>query len=187
MIWRCDGRDFDAIWTIINDGAQAYKGVIPPDRWSEPYMPAAKLHREIDDGVVFWGYEQAGELVGVMGLQAVKDVTLIRHAYVRTRSQKQGIGGLLLAHLQSLATGPLLVGTWADASWAIHLYERYGFQLVGISEKEELLNKYWSIPERQVETSVVLVDSNWREMQSQIKSPSRPGDVDRASRTPRIP
>ncbi len=163
MIRRCDDRDFEPIWAIINDGAQAYKGIIPADCWAEPYMPVEKLRHEIDAGVVFWGYEEAGALTGVMGLQQVQDVILIRHAYVRTGSQKRGIGGRLLSHLQGLASGPVLVGTWADAVWAIRFYERYGFQLVGRLEIERLLRKYWTVPKRQIETSVVLVDSKWLE------------------------
>jgi GNAT superfamily N-acetyltransferase len=118
-----------------------------------------KLRHEINEGVVFWGYEENGTLIGVMGIQQVKDVTLIRHAYVRTSSQKRGIGGLLLSHLRGLATGPVLIGTWADAHWAIRFYERHGFQLVSPHEKDRLLKKYWTIPECQIETSVVLADS----------------------------
>ena len=162
MIRQCEASDFTAIWEIINDGAQAYKGVIPPDRWSEPYMARGKLQHEMDEGVVFWGEEEAGALVGVMGIQPVRDVTLIRHAYVRTSSQKRGVGGRLLTHLRKAAKGPVLIGTWASATWAIRFYERHGFQLVGPQEKDQLLKKYWAIPERQVETSVVLVDSSWR-------------------------
>ena len=162
MIRRCDERDFEVIWSIINDGAQAYKGTIPADRWTEPYMSKEKLQDEIDEGVVFWGYEEAGTLVGVMGLQQVQDVILIRHAYVRTSSQKRGIGAHLLAHLREMANGPVLIGTWAQAVWAIRFYERHGFQMVGSEEKNRLLKKYWSVPERQIETSVVLADSTWR-------------------------
>jgi len=165
MIRHCDDRDFDLIWAIINDGAQAYKGIIPADRWTEPYMSREKLRHEVEEGVVFWGYEEAGTLVAVMGLQQVEDVTLIRHAYVRTSSQKRGIGGLLLSHLRGLASGPVLIGTWADAVWAIHFYERNGFQIVSPQDKDRLLKKYWTIPERQIETSVVLADSKWREIQ----------------------
>jgi len=164
MIHRCDDRDFDLIWAIINDGAQAYKGIIPVDRWTEPYMSREKLQNEIDEGVVFWGYEETGVLVGVMGLQQVQDVTLIRHAYVRTGSQKRGIGAHLLSHLRELANGPVLIGTWADAVWAIRFYERYGFQIVPPQEKYRLLKKYWTVPERQIETSVVLADSTWQEL-----------------------
>jgi len=162
MIRRCDERDFEPIWAIINDGAQAYKGIIPADRWTEPYMSREKLQHEIDEGVVFWGYEEAGTLVGVMGIQQVQDVTLIRHAYVRSSSQKRGIGAHLLAHLREMANGPVLIGTWAQAVWAIRFYERHGFQMVGSEEKNRLLKKYWTIPERQIETSVVLADSTWR-------------------------
>jgi N-acetylglutamate synthase-like GNAT family acetyltransferase len=162
MIRRCDDRDLELIHTIINDGAQAYKGIIPADRWTEPYMSRAKLQHEVDAGVVFWGYEETGTLVGVMGLQQVQDVILIRHAYVRTGSQKRGIGAHLLAHLRELANGPVLIGTWADAVWAIRFYERHDFQLVDADEKNRLLKKYWTIPERQIETSVVLADPTWR-------------------------
>jgi N-acetylglutamate synthase-like GNAT family acetyltransferase len=164
MIRRCDGRDFESIWAIINDGAQAYRGTIPQDRWAEPYMSREKLQYEIDDGVVFWGYEDAGNLLGVMGLQKVRDVTLIRHAYVRTSSQKRGVGAHLLSHLRLLTERPVLIGTWADALWAIRFYEKHGFQMVSIPEKDRLLKQYWSIPERQVETSVVLADATWREL-----------------------
>jgi len=164
MIRRCDERDFEVIWAIINDGAQAYKGTIPSDRWTEPYMSREKLQHEIDDGVVFWGCEEAGVLVGVMGIQQVEDVTLARHAYVRTSSQKQGIGGRLLSHLRELASGPMLIGTWADAGWAIHFYERHGFRMVSPQEKDRLLKQYWRIPERQIETSVVLADPSWWEL-----------------------
>lgn len=161
MIRQCDARDVELIYSIINDAAEAYKGVIPGDRWEEPYMSKDELQHEIDQGVVFWGYEENGELVGVMGIQHVQDVTLIRHAYVRTANQNQGIGAKLLSSLRQQATRPLLVGTWADALWAIRFYENYDFQLVSWEEKERLLRKYWSIPERQVETSVVLADQRW--------------------------
>jgi GNAT superfamily N-acetyltransferase len=164
MIRRCDDRDFQVIWSIINDGSQAYKGIIPEDRWTEPYMSQEKLRHEIDDGVVFWGYEADGELAGVMGIQPVQEVSLIRHAYVRTGSQKQGIGARLLSHLREMADGPVLIGTWADAVWAIRFYERYGFEVVGAEEKDRLLKRYWTVPERQIETSVVLADSKWREI-----------------------
>jgi N-acetylglutamate synthase-like GNAT family acetyltransferase len=130
-------------------------------------MSKEKLQHEIDDGVVFWGYEDAEVLVGVMGLQQVRDVTLIRHAYVRTSSQKQGVGAHLLSHLRLLAKGPVLIGTWADAVWAIRFYERHGFHLVSTKEKDRLLKQYWKIPERQIETSVVLADTKWRELSAQ--------------------
>jgi N-acetylglutamate synthase-like GNAT family acetyltransferase len=135
VIRRCNENDFQAIWQIINDGAQAYKGVIPPDRWKDPYMSREELRHEIREGVEFSGFEEDGELTGVMGIQLVKDVTLIRHAYVRTRRQKAGIGAQLLAHLRSLTSGPVLIGTWADASWAIRFYEKHGFQLVDTKKR----------------------------------------------------
>ena len=164
MIRRCDDRDFELIWTIINDGAQAYKGIIPEDRWTEPYMSRSELRHEMDDDVAFWGYEESGELVGVMGSQPVQDVTLIRHAYVATGRQKRGIGAQLLSHLRKLTPGPVLIGTWSDAAWAIRFYEKHGFQIVGQQQKNRLLRRYWSIPERQIETSVVLADPRWREV-----------------------
>jgi GNAT superfamily N-acetyltransferase len=166
MIRRCDDRDFELIRAIINDGAQAYKGIIPADRWTEPYMSAGKLRHEIDEGVVFWGYEQTGTIAGVMGIQSVKDVTLIRHAYVRTSSQNRGIGGQLLSHLLGLAIGPVLIGTWVDAVWAIRFYEKHDFRLVNRQQKDRLLKQYWTVPERQIETSVVLADPKWREIQT---------------------
>ncbi len=161
MIRQCDNSEVELIYSIINDAAEAYRGVIPGDCWKEPYMSKDELQHEIDQGVVFWGYEQDGELVGVMGIQHLQDVTLIRHAYVRAAKRNQGIGGKLLSSLRQQATRPLLVGTWADALWAIRFYENHGFQLVSWEEKERLLRKYWSIPERQVETSVVLADQRW--------------------------
>jgi GNAT superfamily N-acetyltransferase len=164
MIRRCVDSDFEVMWAIINDGAQAYKGIIPADRWTEPYMSQEKLRHEIADGVEFWGCEEAGTLLGVMGIQNVLDVTLIRHAYVCTASRNLGIGGQLLSHLRELASDPLLIGTWADAVWAIRFYQKHGFELVEPLEKDRLLKKYWTIPERQIETSVVLADSAWREV-----------------------
>ncbi len=158
MIRRCDENDFDAIWEIINDGAQAYKDVIPQDRWKQPYMSQDELRHEMREGVEFWGFEEDRDLKGVMGIQPVKDVTLIRHAYVRTQRQKAGIGSQLLAHLRNLTSGPVLIGTWAEASWAIRFYETHGFQLVGAEEKNRLLKTYWTIPDRQIATSVVLAD-----------------------------
>jgi N-acetylglutamate synthase-like GNAT family acetyltransferase len=161
MIRKCDDSDFDAIYQIINEAAEVYKGIIPADRWKEPYMPRDELRHEIDADVQFWGYEEDGELLGVMGIQDVLDVTLIRHAYVRTAEQNKGIGGKLLAHLRTLTSRPILLGTWADATWAIRFYEKHGFRLVTPEEKDRLLKKYWSIPDRQIETSVVLVEENW--------------------------
>ena len=164
MIRRCEESDFDQIHVVINDGARAYKGVIPEDRWSDPYMPKEKLRQEIGDGVEFWGFEEDGALAGVMGIQKVRDVTLIRHAYVRTTYQGGGIGARLLAHLRQLTHDPVLVGTWADAVWAIRFYEKHGFRMVSQEEKARLLREYWTIPERQVETSVVLADQKWWEL-----------------------
>jgi GNAT superfamily N-acetyltransferase len=163
MIRKCDDTDFETIYEIINDGAEAYKGVIPPDRLKEPYMDREELRHEIDAGVEFWGYEEAGELLGVMGIQHVLDVTLIRHSYVRTARQNKGIGGKLLLHLRTMTSRPILIGTWADASWAIRFYEKHGFRVVTVEEKNRLLNKYWSIPDRQIETSVVLAEEDWSE------------------------
>jgi N-acetylglutamate synthase-like GNAT family acetyltransferase len=159
MIRRCDEGDFEVIWQIINDGAQAYKGVIPQDHWKEPYMSRHELRHEIRDGVEFWGFEEEGQLTGVMGIQPVKDVTLIRHAYIRTQRQHSGIGARLLAHLRGLTDGPLLVGTWADASWAIRFYEKHGFHQVGPEEKNRLAKAYWTVPDEQMDVSVVLADS----------------------------
>ena len=162
MIRHCYEREFDQVWAIINDGAQLYKGAIPPDRWVEPYMSGDELRSQIEQQVVFWGYEDERGLSGVMGLQRVQDVSLIRHAYVRKNDQKQGAGSLLLKHLRGLTSTPILVGTWANAAWAIRFYQKHGFWLVSPIEKDQLLRKYWSIPERQVETSVVLADAKWR-------------------------
>lgn len=162
MIRPCGPEDFEAIYAIINTAAGAYEGVIPPDRWKVPYMSRQELEREMAEGVTFWGYEEEGELWGVMGIQHMDEVTLIRHAYVRPERQRQGIGGALLAHLRPRGRGPLLVGTWAAASWAIRFYEHHGFVVVGEREKNRLLRRYWSIPERQVETSVVLVEESRR-------------------------
>jgi GNAT superfamily N-acetyltransferase len=163
MIRRCEENDFDMIWAIINDGAGAYKGIIPADRWREPYMAREELRHEIDDGVMFWGFEEAGTLVGVMGIQDVQDVTLIQHAYVRISGQKRGIGAQLLSHMRLLTKRPILIGTWADAAWAIHFYEKNGLRMVHPPEKDRLLRKYWTVPERQIELSVVLADAKWRE------------------------
>ena len=127
-------------------------------------MSRNELQHEIDEGVAFWGYEENGSLAGVMGLQQVQDVTLIRHAYVRTSGQRRGIGAHLLSHLRKLTPGPVLIGTWADAVWAIRFYEKHGFRMVGPQQKEHLLRQYWSIPQRQIETSVVLADTKWWEL-----------------------
>ncbi len=152
----CRDDERVAILAIVNAAAEAYRGVIPADRWHEPYMPGAELDGEIAAGVEFWGYEEGGELVGVMGIQPVRDVVLIRHAYVRPDRQGRGVGAELLRHLLERATRPVLIGTWAAAEWAIRFYRRHGFDLVDPERKAELLRAYWDIPERQVETSVVL-------------------------------
>jgi GNAT superfamily N-acetyltransferase len=146
---------------IINDAALAYKGVIPEDRWHEPYMPIGELGHEMDDGVEFWGYEKAGNLIGVMGLQDKGDVYLIRHAYVRTSSRNRGIGTKLLRRLEQMTNKPILIGTWTDATWAVEFYQKNGYRLLSRSETERLLKKYWKIPERQVVTSVVLANPKW--------------------------
>jgi len=164
-IRACGPADRLAIFEIINDAAEAYRGVIPADRWHEPYMPLDALDAEIAAGVRFSGIERDGELVGVMGIQDVRDVTLIRHAYVRTAARRGGIGAKLLAHLRTLTDKPVLIGTWAAASWAVDFYEKHGFRRVSEAEKNRLLATYWSIPERQVETSVVLADASWPAVQ----------------------
>ena len=153
---RCKETDLETIFGIINEAAVAYRGVIPADCWHEPYMSMTELRREIESGVVFLGCEVDGELVGVMGIQPVDDVDLIRHAYVRPGRQRGGIGARLIEHLRQRAQRPMLVGTWKDATWAIDFYRRHGFELVGEQETSRLLRRYWSIPDRQAEVSVVL-------------------------------
>jgi GNAT superfamily N-acetyltransferase len=158
VIRECLSGDFEDVCRVVNDAAKAYEGVIPADRWHEPYMPGDEVEEEVGAGVRFFGWFEGDELSGVMGIQRVKDVTLIRHAYVLTREQRKGIGGKLLTHLKTLADTPtLLVGTWAAATWAVRFYEKHGFRLVSEAEKNRLLREYWDIPERQVETSVVLM------------------------------
>jgi GNAT superfamily N-acetyltransferase len=157
MIRRLLPPDFNDTLTVVNDAAKAYKSVIPVDRWKEPYMPAEELEQEVEDGVEFYGWIENGSLIGVMGIQQVKSVTLIRHAYVLTSRQREGIGERLLNHLLSLAlTSDVLVGTWETAWWAIRFYEKHGFKRVSKEEKNRLLRDYWQIPEKQVEASVVL-------------------------------
>lgn len=159
MIRPCGTGDFHAIHTVINKAAHVYRGAIPPDRWQEPYMPEEELADEIKSGVNFWCWEEAGTILGVMGIQDVRDVTLIRHAYTLPDRQRTGIGSRLLKHLAAMTERPLLMGTWAAATWAVRFYEKQGFALVTEDEKNILLRKYWRIPERQVETSVVLSNS----------------------------
>lgn len=157
MIRPCTDADIPEMCAIINDAATAYRNVIPADRWHEPYMPLDELKREIATGVKFSGFVENNRLVGVMGAQPVRDVTLIRHAYVRTEMRNRGIGGKLLAHLLETLDGKILVGTWKAAAWAVKFYQKHGFQLASETEKDRLLKTYWNIPERQIETSVVLI------------------------------
>jgi GNAT superfamily N-acetyltransferase len=157
MICRLSSSEFDSILGVVNDAAEAYRGVIPEDRWKEPYMSAEELRNEIESGVEFYGWIENNVLVAVMGIQLVNDVTLIRHSYVLTSRQRRGIGKNLLNYLISLArTSEILVGTWEAAYWAISFYEKHGFRLMPSEEKNRLLRKYWNITERQIETSVVL-------------------------------
>jgi N-acetylglutamate synthase-like GNAT family acetyltransferase len=161
QIRRSVDADLPAILAIVNDAAQAYRRVIPADRWHEPYMPKDELEREISDGVAFWVAEEEGRLLGVMGIQDKGDVALVRHAYVAPATQGKGVGTRLLRHVGGLTDKPILIGTWAAASWAIEFYERNGFTVVPDGEKDRLLRTYWSIPARQIETSVVLADGRW--------------------------
>jgi GNAT superfamily N-acetyltransferase len=161
MIRPCTAADVAAIFEIVNEAASAYKSVIPADRWHEPYMPLEELEREIAAGVEFSGYEEDGVLQGVMGIQDKGEVCLIRHAYVRRGRQKGGIGSQLLKHLEARTEKPILIGTWADAVWAVAFYQRNGYRLLAEEEKNRLLRTFWRIPDRQVETSVVLADRKW--------------------------
>lgn len=147
IIRPCRDDDRDTMLAIINTAAEAYRGVIPADCWHEPYMPPDELNSEIIAGITFWGYVEDGALVGVMGIQSVRDVDLIRHAYVRWDRQGHGIGGALLKHLQRLNSRPMLVGTWAAAEWAISFYRRHGFELVSPARKTALLKSHWNIPD----------------------------------------
>ena len=154
MIRKCQASDIQRMFFIINEAAKAYDGIIPADRYHQPYMPVDELKREMKR-VTFYGLEANGELVGIMGIEPVKDVTLIRHAYVLPQWQRQGIASKILGHLKSItATSRLLVGTWADAHWAIAFYQKHSFQMM--PDKDKLLKTYWDIPQRQIETSVVL-------------------------------
>ena len=155
-ILGCHDGDRVAILGIINAAAEAYRGVIPPDCWHEPYMPWNELDREINAGVGFWGYEENGNLLGVMGIQWVRDVDLIRHAYVLPGRQRRGIGGALLTHLRRSSRRRILIGTWEAAYWAIRFYAGHGFALVSPTDKMALLKTYWDVPDRQMEVSVVL-------------------------------
>ena len=158
MIRLFGPKDLDVIYEIINDSAQAYKGIIPADRWHDPYMTRQELIEQVEDGVQFWCYQDETTITGIMGIQPKGDVTLIRHAYVRSKSRNTGIGGQLLNYLCQMSNTTMLIGTWADASWAIKFYQKHGFRLLSGEEKDSLLKKYWDIPQRQIETSVVLTD-----------------------------
>jgi N-acetylglutamate synthase-like GNAT family acetyltransferase len=158
---RCGPEDFNTIYEIINDAAIAYKGVIPDDMWHEPYMTKDQLKTQISQGVDFWSYNEQNKILGVMGIQPKGEVTLIRHAYVRTETRNKGIGSKLLENLCVISTTPILIGTWADAKWAVKFYQNHGFRLLKEDEKNNLLRKYWIISERQVETSVVLASADW--------------------------
>jgi N-acetylglutamate synthase-like GNAT family acetyltransferase len=161
LIRKFRDADLAAMLAIVNDAAQAYRGVIPADRWRDPYMPRDELAREIADGISFWVAEEHGHLLGMMGIQDKGEVTLIRHAYVAPAMQRKGVGTRLLRHLEGLTSRPVLIGTWAAASWAIDFYRRNGFAVVPDRDKDALLRKYWSVPARQRETSVVLADKRW--------------------------
>ena len=161
MIRKCTDSDFEVILEIINDAAQAYKGVIPADCWHEPYMSREELKHEIEDRVNFWGFEDGDTLIGVMGIQDKGGMTLIRHAYVRSNKRNQGIGICLLRFLESTTEKPILIGTWADATWAIAFYKKNGYRVLPEKEKNRLLRKHWTIPKRQVVTSVVLANKRW--------------------------
>jgi len=161
MIRLCNDEDFNSILVIINDAARAYKSHIPEDCYQNPYFTDEYLRHELADCVVFWGYEIDNELIGVMGIQDVNDVTLIRHAYVKTSFRKRGIGNALIKHLLDLNNRTKLIGTWKAATWAISFYEKNGFAPVAESKNSLLFKKYWKISERQIETSVVLADSSF--------------------------
>ncbi len=161
MIRRCQLAEFDAIYDVINQAAAAYKGVIPADCWSDPYMPADKLRAEIADGVEFSGFFEGPNLLAVMGLQRVGDVVLIRHAYTRTADQRRGLGTALLQHLRASVDCAILIGTWRTATWAIRFYQKHGFRLVPPDAVGPLLSRYWTVPKRQVAASVVLADDRW--------------------------
>jgi N-acetylglutamate synthase-like GNAT family acetyltransferase len=161
MINKYASENFGEVLNAINDGASAYKGIIPGDRWHEPYMTHEELLAQLNEGVEFWVYAEDNRITGVMGIQSKGDVTLIRHAYVRTAERNKGIGSRLLTHLLAMATTPVLIGTWANAKWAIDFYKKHGFRLLPTDEKDTLLRKYWSITERQIATSVVLAGPTW--------------------------
>ena len=161
VIRKSVDADFAAMWAIINDAARAYRGVIPADRWHEPYMPANELEKEIAGGVAFWVAEDKGRISGLMGIQDKGEVALVRHAYVASSTQRSGVGTKLLHYVESMVDKPILIGTWAAASWAIEFYQRNGYTLLSTGDTDRLLRTYWSIPTRQIETSVVLASRRW--------------------------
>ena len=174
MIRKCTQDDLTTMYAIINDAAQAYKVVIPNDCWQDPYMPLDELHHEIEDGVVFWGIEEGDTLLGIMGIQDKGKVTLIRHAYVLTNQQNHGIGTKLLQHLEGMTRKPILIGTWAAATWAIRFYKKNGYCLLSRIETEELLKQYWNISERQVVTSIILDNPTWAAANEGIRNDTNP-------------
>ena len=159
---RSTPADVPAIFAIVNDAAQVYRGVIPADRWHEPYMPM----EELAAGVAFWVYTENSQVAGEMGMQDKGEVALVRHAYTASTAQRKGVGSELLRHIERLTAKPILIGTWADAKWAIAFYQRNGYTVVSHADKEQLLRKYWSIPVRQIDTSVVLADRRWAQGRS---------------------
>ncbi len=175
MIRPATNKDFDDIYTIINDAAIAYKGIIPNDRWHDPYMSKEELRTQLEQGVKFSCYVEASQVIGVMGIQDKTDVNLIRHAYVRTTQRKKGIGTLLLKQLINTSDKPILIGTWKAATWAIGFYEKHGFTAVSEEDKDTLLKKYWNIPGRQVETSIVLADKTYKDFRKFLLAPSTKG------------
>jgi GNAT superfamily N-acetyltransferase len=161
MIRQCEPDELDDIHAVINDAASAYRGVIAADCWHEPYMPREELAGECASGVVFSGFYDGVHLKGVMGLQLVADVALIRHAYTRTEGQRRGIGTALLSHARRQTDRPMLIGTWKAATWAVRFYEREGFRRVSAGTKDRLLRRYWTVSDRQIDESVVLADDRW--------------------------
>lgn len=161
MIRKCNNSDFDKIYEIINDATGVYKGIIPTEYWKVPYMSGDELRHDLDDGIVLYGYEENGELVGVMGIQNKQDVTLIRHAYVCSSEQNRGIGGRILSYLQKITSKSILIATWSNDVNAIRFYERHRFKLVPMEKGYWLQRKYWSTPELKIKASVVLADEKW--------------------------
>lgn len=172
MIRKCSIDDYEAILSIINDAAEVYRGIIPTELWREPYMSADELRKEINSDVRFFCLEVGGSLVAVMGTQSVRDVILIRHAYVRTNRQRKGEGGRLLQYLVDNARKPILIGTWKSARWALRFYEKHGFRLIEGGEKDRLLKAYWQIPARQIDASVVMADHQARQEVVQDYNPT---------------